>query len=88
MDIKLEKSVWDNPSLEHEIVTFCNTDPEYSKAERKYGEMLEKLEGQLGYAAAQEVENCVLDYLARISHIYYLFGLGLRQEVLWALGRE
>ena len=35
-----------------------------------------------------ELWECFLRYLGQEVQAYYLFGLGLRQEVLWALGLE
>ena len=78
----------DNPNLPHKIYTYCKSIPEYSEAKRDYENMLGALEAQLGYERMQQVEDCFVRYLSQLAHVYYLFGLGLRQEVLWALGRE
>ena len=83
------KSIFsDNPELPHKIYTYCKSIPEYSKAERDYEDMLESLKAQLGYSRMAQIEDCFLRYMARSVQAYYLFGLGLRQEVLWGLGRE
>ena len=91
-----------NPDLSHQIYTYCKANPEFMEAEAEYDALLQSLEQNLGYARMQEIEDCFLRYSARLQEIedcflrysarlvqaYYLFGLGLRQEVLWALGRE
>ena len=77
-----------NPDLSHRIYTYCKANPEFMEAEAEYDALLQSLEQTLGYARMQEIEDCFLRYSARLVQAYYLFGLGLRQEVLWALGRE
>ena len=84
----IESIFSDNPELPHKIYTYCKSIPEYSKAERDYEDMLESLKAQLGYSRMAQIEDCFLRYMARSVQAYYLFGLGLRQEVLWGLGRE
>ena len=64
-----------NPDLSHQIYTYCKANPEFMEAEAEYDALLQSLEQTLRYSA-------------RLVQAYYLFGLGLRQEVLWALGRE
>ena len=77
-----------NPDLSHQIYTYCKANPEFMEAEAEYDALLQSLEQNLGYARMQEIEDCFLRYSARLVQAYYLFGLGLRQEVLWTLGRE
>ena len=71
-----------NPDLSHRIYTYCKADPEFMEAEVEYDALLQSLEQTLGYARMQEIEDCFLRYSARLVQAYYLFGLGLRQEVL------
>ena len=77
-----------NPDLSHRIYTYCKANPEFMEAEAEYDALLQSLEQTLGYARMQEIEDCFLLYSARLVQASYLFGLSLRQEVLWALGRE
>ena len=77
-----------NPDLSHRVYTYCKANPEFMEAEAEYDALLQSLEQTPGYDRMQEIEDCFLRYSARLVHAYYLFGLGLRQEVLWALGRE
>ena len=74
----------DNPYLPDQVYAFCNQLPEFQEAERAYEEEAEKLRAQLG-PAFDTFEETFTWYLARYVHTYYLFGLGLRQEVLSAL---
>ena len=50
--------------------------------------MLEKLKNLLGWEQFQRLEDCFCTYEAQLVQAYYRFGLGLRQEVLWALDRK
>ena len=86
---KLLNSVFfDNPQLSSEVYTYCKSLPEYNEAEREYAAMLEKLKNLLGWEQFQRLEDCFCSYEAHLVQAYYLFGLGLRQEVLWALDRK
>ena len=75
----------DNPYLPEQVTAFCNSLPEYREAEREYREAEQELEKQLGYAALNHFDEAQSRYMARLVQAYYLFGLGLRQEVLSAL---
>ena len=85
---KVETLFFENPKLDTEIYTFCKSNQEYNQAESAYEAMMGDLRAKLGFQETEEIEECFLEYLSQLAHVYYLFGLGLRQEVLWALGRE
>ena len=74
----------DNPYIPEQVCAFCDQLPEFREAERAYEEAADRLRARLGtdYDAFEETLNW---HLARYAHAYYLFGLGLRQEVLSAL---
>lgn len=76
----------DNPCIPEQIYTFCNQLPEFLEAEQNYEASARVLRAKLGkeYDAFEEILN---RYLAQYSKAYYLFGLGLRQELLSALER-
>lgn len=76
----------DNPYIPEQIYAFCNRLPEFQAAERAYEEEAAKLRARLGAAEFDSFDETLSYYLARYVHAYYLFGLGLRQEVLSALG--
>ena len=77
----------DNPYLPEQVCAFCDQLPDFQEAEQTYETAAAKLRTQLGYAEFDAFEETLNWYLARYAHAYYLFGLGLRQEVLSALGR-
>ncbi len=77
---------FDNPYLPEQVCAFCNTLPEFLEAEREYRSAEEALENRVGYAAFSDFEEVQSHYIAQLVHAYYLFGLGLRQEVLRAMG--
>ena len=75
----------DNPYLPEQVCAYCNTLPEFQEAEREYRVAEQELENQLGYQAFNRFDEAQFRYMARLVQAYYLFGLGLRQELLSAL---
>ena len=75
----------DNPYLPEQVAAFCKTLPEYREAERAYQAAEQELEDRLGYEVSNRLSEIQFCYMARLVQAYYLFGLGLRQEVLSAL---
>jgi len=75
----------DNPYLPEQISAFCDTLPEYRKAEQEYQTAQQEMLNRLGYDAFSDFEQVQSNYMAQLVHAYYLFGLGLRQELLSAL---
>ena len=76
----------DNPCLSAQVSAFCASLPEYKAAERAYYAAEQDLEDRLGYEAFDRFSEVQFRYVNQLAHAYYLFGLGLRQEVLRALG--
>lgn len=75
----------DNPHIPEQVAAFCRTLPEYREAEREYRVAEQELENQLGYQVFNCFDEALSRYMARLVQAYYLFGLGLRQELLSAL---
>ena len=75
----------DNPYIPEQVYTFCSQLPEFREAERAYEEAADRLRAQLDTAEISTFDDIVGQYLSCYAHAYYLFGLGLRQEVLSAL---
>lgn len=75
----------DNPYLPEQITAFCSTLPEYREAEREYQAAEQELEDRLGFELANRFDEAQSRYMAQLVQAYYLFGLGLRQELLSAL---
>ncbi|WP_251318022.1 hypothetical protein [Flintibacter muris] len=59
--------------------------PEYREAEQVFRAAEQELERRLGYEVFNRFIEAQSHYTAQQTHAYYLFGLGLRQEVLSAL---
>ena len=77
----------DNPYIPERIFDFCHQLPEFREAERTYRDAADRLRGRLGAEEVNDFDEILAHYLAQYVHAYYLFGLGLRQEVLYALDR-
>ena len=71
-----------HPRLPEEIYAFCTTIPEYQEAVRAYEKMTEKVAGILGKELYFNFEESLCRYMSIEVKAYYLFGLGLRQEIL------
>lgn len=79
---------YDNPLLEEELTAFLARDPELSQAQRALYEAADQLAQIAGFGLYDAFEQRLWTYTARLSSLYYFFGLGLRQEVLGAMGAE
>jgi len=75
----------DNPCLPEQVRAFCKTLPKFLEAEREYRSAEEALEHRVGFSAFARFEEAQSHYMAQLVRAYYLFGLGLRQEVLRAM---
>lgn len=75
-----------NPEIPGEIADFCNSIPEYVQAERECSLAFRELEKILGYDQCSHLEEVVNRQLSLEVRAYYLFGLGLRKQVLSGLG--
>ena len=85
MNMILQTLFLENPYLPEQVCAFCRTLPEFQEAERAYQAAEQELEEKLGYETSGRIEEIQSRYMARLVQAYYLFGLGLRQEVLSAL---
>lgn len=72
----------DNPEIPGEIASFCSSIPEYVQAERKYNKVAAELMDLIGYERYSEFESALTSRLSCEMRAYYLFGLGLRREIL------
>lgn len=85
MNIKME-TLFCTPELDSEIAAFLAQDPKFVQAEREFYEAAGEMAQLTGYDRYDLFERRLGAYLNRMSDLYYLFGLGLRQELLHALG--
>lgn len=72
----------DNPEIPVEIANFCNSLPEYVQAERDSNRAAQELIELIGYERCSHFEEMLNWHFAAESRAYYLFGLGLRGELL------
>lgn len=75
----------DSPNLDEKIVSFLAQDPEFAQAEQEFYETAHEIAQLVGFERYDRFERRLGRYTARLSVIHYLFGLGLRQEVLRAM---
>ncbi len=85
MNAMLKTLFLDNPVLFREVQVFCQTRPGFRAAERAYEAQMRGLMDTLGYERFSEFEAALGRYTLQEVCAYYLFGLGLRQEILAAL---
>jgi len=76
----------ENEAIDDRIEEFCNSDPEYLRAKQQFYEAEEELVKRIGLDLYDAFERSFSQYLYRTADLYYLFGLGFRQEVLRAMG--
>ena len=86
MNIILDKLFQDNPGLPGEAAKFCRTIPGYREAEADFARQAAQISRLLGPELYLPFAmNAQLAYEVRA---HYLFGLGLRREVLEALTQD
>ncbi len=76
----------ENDALDDELEAFCNSDPKYLEAKQQFYEAAEDIAQRVGFDLYDAFERSFGVYLSRTADLYYLFGLGFRQEVLRAIG--
>ena len=76
----------DNLEIPAEIAKFCETIPEYVQAELAYNRAARELMDLIGYERYARFEEALTLHMSFEHRAYYLFGLGLRRELLYALG--
>ena len=75
----------DNPEIPGEIASFCSSIPEYVQAEQEYNKAAQELMELIGYERYSEFESVLNSHLSNEVRAHYLFGLGLRRELLTSL---
>ena len=85
MNDKLKMLFVDNPYIAEQVCAFCSTLSELREAEREFNAVSEQIAVTLGRELYLDFEEAQSWYMAKLVNAYYLFGLGLRQEVLSAL---
>ena len=72
----------DNLEIPAEIAKFCTAIPEDVQAEQEYNRVTAELMNLIGYERYSEFESALTGHLSCEVRAYYLFGLGLRRELL------
>jgi hypothetical protein len=75
----------ENPEIEEAIEEFCAQSPEYLKVKQEFYETAQQIAEIAGYHLYDQFERRFALYTACSNDLYYLFGLGLRQEIISAL---
>lgn len=65
MEQMIENMFSDNPNLPEELYTFCNSIPDYVRAEREYLQIARQVADRLGYDLYNEFEEKLNDYMAQ-----------------------
>ena len=73
-----------NETVDAKIEAFCASDPEFTKAQQEFYEITDQIEKLAGPGLYDAFEKSLWAYLYRTADLYYLYGLGLRQEILQA----
>ena len=84
MNTQFIKLVLQNDELENQFYAFYQGMPEYQQANRAYDTVLSQVKEKMGNEFFDQLENHIITYWSLQSYANYLFGLGLRQEILSA----
>ena len=71
-----------NEEIEEKIFSFCNDNPRYIAVKQQFLKESERIQEFIGYERYDQFESCFWNYLNCTADLYYLFGLGLRQELI------
>ena len=78
-------SLFLNDTIDAEIEAFCAGDPEFVSAKEQFYSIANEIAKLAGRDLYDAFETSLGAYWTRASDLYYLYGLGLRQEILGAL---
>ena len=84
MNTQFIKLVLQNDELENQFYAFYQGMPEYQQANRAYDTVLSQVKEKMGNEFFDQLENHIITYWSLQSYAHYLYGLGLRQEILSA----
>ena len=85
MNTNLETLFCDSQLIDEEITAFLAQDPEYVQREQEFYETAHKIAALAGFDLYVAFVRRLGAYLDRMTDLYYLFGLGLRQDILRAM---
>lgn len=70
--------------IAEEIYKYFKSMPDYQEVNHAYNTMLGQVKEKLGTEFCDQMEDRIITYWSLQSYAHYLFGLGLRQEILGA----
>lgn len=76
----------ENNALDAELEKFCTNDPEYLKIKQEFYKTADEIAALVGFDRYDAFERSFGAYLYRTADLYYLYGLGLRQDILRVMG--
>lgn len=85
MNDMLKTLFWDNPYLPEKVEHFCAALPGYLEAKQSYDAVARQMLEASGFDLYDQFERSLFRYTEYEVRAYYLFGLGLRQEILESL---
>ena len=80
-------SLFFNDTIDADIEAFCASDPEFVNRKQQFYAAAHKIAELVGYDLNDAFEVSLGADWGRASDLDYLYGLGLRQEVLRAMGK-
>ena len=80
-------SLFLNDTIVTEIEAFCASDPEFMRTKQEFYKITDQIETLASPDLYNAFEKGLWAYLYRTADLYYLYGLGLRQDILWAIGK-
>lgn len=84
--MNLLPSLFLNDTIDAELESFCTSDPEFIAAKQAFYKTAHEIAEQIGFDEFDAFERSFHTYMYRTADLYYLFGLGFRQEVLQSMG--
>ena len=76
----------ESTTLDAQLEAYCTNAPGYQKLREEFFETMDQIFQRIDFDLYDTFEERFGAYLYRTAELYYLFGLGLRQEVLQTLG--
>ena len=80
-------SLFLNDTIVTEIEAFCASDPEFMRTKQEFYKITDQIETLASPDLYNAFEKGLWAYLYRTADLYYLYGLGLRQDILRAMNK-
>lgn len=77
-----------NDILDAEMEAYCTSDPEFIRVKEQFYQTAHEIEELIGFDMYDTFERNFAAYMYRTADLYYLFGLGLRQDILQSLAAD